>query len=725
MSRSASAFTSASRRRAIVGFSIAMLMASSTTVVAAPHQNKASAGLSGNVIVVLRNQHTDLATGRGRTSPRLSAYRVDQAGVIATAKAHGAKNLRGFNTVNGVAATVTAAQATALAADPAVAAVYPDLLIKAGPRLTTERPSTSAHAPIGPEAKEICPADPAKPLLQPEALGLTNTAFLDPSKPQAQSIVDGTGVKVAFIADGVDINNPDFIRADGSHVFVDYQDFSGDGLDAATGGEEAFGDASSIAAQGREVYDLSNYVNAAHPLPPGCDITIRGVAPGSSLVGLKVFGNAPTAPTSRFIEAIDYAVASGVDVLNESFGANPFPDTSDDPISLADNAAIAAGVTVVAGTGDSGTNGTVGSPASSPDMIGVGGTTSFQIYLQETGGGSQLSNGSWISNNISSLSSGGVTHSGGVNDLVAPGDLGWALCTADLDLYEECTDDNGNPSPIKEFGGTSQSSPLTAGAAALVIQAYRTSHGGDSPTPALVKRFLTSTATDLGHPAFEQGSGLLNTLAAVQAAKSWHDRNGSPARTGNALVIDRTQLRLSGDPGDKVNAGLNVTNVSSHTQVVHASTRSFENVVRTVTGTTALNTATAPSYIDAFGIARSFVAQSFTVGHVDRLDVSEAATSAPAASRIILIDPSGDFAAYSIPQGAANFAHVDVRYPQPGTWTAYFALSKSSGFNGSFVVVGRSDEHHDPRQGLALGDDARTRSDRTLRRQVETARLAG
>ncbi len=118
----------------------------------------------------------------------------------------------------------------------------------------------------------------------------------------------GTGVTVGFIADGLDINNPDFIRANGQHVFIDYQDFSGDGLAAVTGGAEAFGDASSIAAQGRQVYDLSNFVNPAHPLPPGCNITVRGMAPGASLVGLKVFGNAHTAPTSRFIQAIDYAV---------------------------------------------------------------------------------------------------------------------------------------------------------------------------------------------------------------------------------------------------------------------------------------------------------------------------------------------------------------------------------------------------------------------------------
>jgi peptidase inhibitor I9 len=224
----------------LVASAIALVAAIPSTASAnGPSVDPGPAGPARDVIVVLRNQHTNLPSGKGTNSARAQANRADQASAFSFARAHGVKQLHGFNAVNEFAATVTPAQQQALAADPAVAAVFPDLAIKAAPIVTDDATTTKNGARpntvVPPTSGTICPSDPAQPQLEPEALQVTNTAFQNTSTPQAQNIVNGTGVKVAFIADGLDVNNPDFIRANGQHVFVDYKDFSGDGPNAPTG----------------------------------------------------------------------------------------------------------------------------------------------------------------------------------------------------------------------------------------------------------------------------------------------------------------------------------------------------------------------------------------------------------------------------------------------------------------------------------------------------------
>lgn len=681
------------RRRSLLAAGVVVGLAATslawTSATAAPAAAPAAAGPTRAVIVLLRDQHTDLPAGRGMSSPRALAARGDQAPLLAAATASGGRDVHGFNLINGFSASLTAAGVDQLAANPEVAAILPDLPITRPARVRDTAVAPGKAGAAGNPDPAVCPGDPSKPLLEPEALQTTHTAFRDTSIPQAQNIVTGAGVKVAWLADGLDVNDPDFVRADGSHVIVDYQDFSGDGLNAPSPAGESFGDASSIAAQGRQVYDVSTFVNPAHPLPAGCTITVRGVAPGASLVGLKVFGNSNSAPTSRFIQAIDYAVnVDHVDVINESFGGNPFPDPSNDPISLADDAAVAAGVTVVSGTGDSGTNGTIGSPSSDPNVISVAGTTTFRIYAQTTFAGFQLGNGTWANDNITSLSSGGTTQTARVPDLSAPGDSGWALCSPDVSLYEECTDFAGNPTALQDFGGTSESSPLVAGAAALVIEAYEQTHGGVRPAPALVKRLLTGTATDLGYPASEQGAGEVDTLAAVQAAQSWRDGNGSPDAATDAIIPSPNQLVGVGNGGQHLSQPLTLTNASSQAQTVRLSTRTLGKILSKDTGTAFLNSATAPTFVDGFGIPRAYTRRTFHVpAGADRLDVSIASVTPISPMRIILFDPSGRFTAYSVPQGDGNFAHVDVRFPAPGRWTAFYALSAAAGFDGPIPFV--------------------------------------
>ncbi|HKN99031.1 MAG TPA: S8 family serine peptidase [Pseudonocardiaceae bacterium] len=630
------------------------------------------------MIVLLRDQHPETPPNRGNDAHRAAATQSDQRQLVDQARQAGATHVTQFSVINGFAATMTAAESQHLATDPQVAAVVPDLPIKlATPTVPT------APAPPAPKTKaspNACPANPKHPLLEPEAVQVTHDAA-------AQRLATGKGVTVAYLADGVDTANPDFVRADGSHVFTDYRDFTGEGTDTPNDDREAFGDASAVAAQGRKTYDISDFVSAANPLPKNCDIRILGMAPGASLVGLKVIASNGFGSTSGVVQAIDYAVnVDHVDVINESLGSNPYPDSGTDPFTLANDAAVAAGVTVVNSSGDAGYGNTIGNPASDPHIISVGASTTYRIMAQ-TWDGLPGFHGTWENDNVSAISSSGVTQRGRVYDLIAPGDLGWALCSTDVAHHLGCTNYQGKPSPVQAFGGTSQAAPLTAGAAALVIQAYTRTHNGAKPTPALVKQILTSTATDNGDPAQRQGDGLLNALAAVQAAMSIPDGHGTPKRQGNGLLFGQSQLDATGLPGTTRHFALNVTNVGATQQTVTGHGRALTTTLSDLRGSVALGTTSSSTLLSRGGIQDDGVTKPFTVPQgADHLDAS-IAWAGPSGSPVtlVLLDPKGAFAGYSMPQSAVgpDFGHVDVHAPMPGRWTALIYAPHSSGeFDG-------------------------------------------
>ena len=408
-------------------------------------------------------------------------------------------------------------------------------------------------------------------------------------------------------------------------------------------------------------------------------------------MGLNVFANDSVTTTSNFVQAIDYAVANGVKVLNESFGGNPFPDTALDAVRIADDDAVAAGVTVVVSSGDAGVTSTDGSPATDPNVISVGASTTFRSYRQNTFGGinamsPNANNNSWIDNNISSLSSGGFSQSGGNTvDLVAPGDLNWTLCSTNTSMYP-CFDEHGQPSGIIQEGGTSESSPLTAGAAADVIQAYQSTHGGAYPTPALVKQILMSSATDIAAPAEQQGAGLLNVQKAVQYAAT------------GGLMISPNQLNITRIGGTNPPQTITLMNTGTATQTVKLSTRALTNLVSSPSGSFCLNPTsgtigcgapTANTFKIWNGVTEAYQEETFTVpatGTTSRLNFSATYPDTGQSSllHVALYDPSGAYAGYSLPQGLADYANVQVANPAPGTWTAvFFTQQADSGTQGT------------------------------------------
>lgn len=652
--------------------------------------SKFAVGKRTGVIVMLKNQHAEVPDVQSSRQARTAVVKRDQDPYLNELKQVSATQVKSYTIVNGFAAQVTAAEAARLAADPNVASVSPQrtyTLPRDDAAPATGKGGSTGAAKVN-TAPGTCPKDPSKPLLEPESLQLSHTAYNDRSIPQAQNIATGKGVKIAFLADGLDINNPEFIRPDGSHVVVDYQNFSGLG-NTPTNGGEAFGDASSLAAQGRVTYDLSNYASPSAPLPKGCNIRIRGMAPDASLVAINL-SPAGGFSDSTILEAVDYAASKNVDIINESLGGLGLPSTVDSSVVEANDAAVAAGITVVASTGDQGTTGTIGSPAMDNNIIAAGGSTAFRALAQASWGGFQLSNGHWYSDNISTFASGGTTEQGRVPDLVAPAERGWVTCSLDTANYNGCVTRAGKPTNVFPFGGTSESSPLISGEAALVIQAYEHTHHGAHPSPALVKHLLTSTATDLSEPGSEQGAGLFNALAAVRAAQSVHDGHGSPATQSNALLLGKSQLIDSAPAGTAVHDSFTVTNTSASKQTVSAHGRTLTTTTSDNHGTVTLNGAQAglPTFFDGhFNDNRAYIKRTFTVPKgADYLASSiayPATGSRPAEPQFTLLDPNGAFAAESYTSAGSGFGRVDVHNPIPGTWTEAFSTAAGTGgFNG-------------------------------------------
>ena len=198
----------------------------------------------------------------------------------------------------------------------------------------------------------------------------------------------------------------------------------------------------------RQVYNVAGF-SAQAPASP-CDIRIEGTAPGASLVALKVFSNDNISTTSGFLQAIDYAVnVEHVNVLNESFGSNPFPDvTSLDAVKEFNDMATAAGVTVVVAAGDAGTSTRSARPpptrTSSPSARRP---TSASTRRPTTRARTSSRPPAGRTTTSARCPAAGTPRTGSTLDLVAPGDLSFSSCTADVAEYADCVNFLGKAVP--------------------------------------------------------------------------------------------------------------------------------------------------------------------------------------------------------------------------------------------------------------------------------------
>jgi len=637
----------------------------------APAPDGAATG--GKVIIILKDQHTNLKL-KAQGTARRTATRSDQASIVSSIKASGGTSVTQLVSVNAVAATVSANEVAALRHDPAISQVVPDETIQV-PTVGAV-PTLPGAAPLN---KALCPANPSKPLLEPEALGVMHYESDNPSDPDmAYKLADGSGVVVAI--DGMNslAGNPDLIRPDGSHVVIDSPTPSADDSD-----DEAYGDATSVAGQGDVVYDYSKELPFSG-LPAGCTFVMKGDAPGATLIDASLV-DTPTNPDgyadedeAQIIAGIDNAVITEhADVISESYGFTQRPGRYA-AFYAADDAAVAAGVTVVVSAGDSGDSGTVSSPATDPNVIAAGATNTLRLEAQAYG----FTN--WTNNNITPLSSGGTTPNNKLVDLVAPGYGGEAECNP---AGSGCPTNT----TTEAFGGTSESAPLIAGAAADVIQAYAASHGGTNPTPAQVKEILTSTAEDIDAPADQQGAGLVDIYAAVKAAEQMPGTTlkatrpgGLGASAGGSLLASPTQLDLTANGGSFSKQDVTVFNTSDSPTFVTGTYRSLSSPVPI--GKTVVEPVSAPDPslpVPADGATAASPVTFYVPPGLSRLD-ADMIVPDPENGTILsyeLIAPHDNLTQISYDYGTPstragrlgstpNIQHVEVADPTPGYWTA-------------------------------------------------------
>jgi serine protease AprX len=233
-----------------------------------------------------------------------------------------------------------------------------------------------------------------------------------------------------------------------------------------------------------------------------------GIASGVNIIDVRVIGSGGTTSLSTVIRGITWVVQNrrqyNIRVMNLSLGAPSNVSYRNDPLASAVEMAWASGIVVVTAGGNSGPNpGTILTPGSDPFVITVG-------ALDDAG---TLDT---TDDSIAFFSSHGPTFDGFHKpDLVAPGRKIVSL-RAPGSFLDTLLPDRITDQFYFRLSGTSMSSPVVAGTAALMLQ--KTPWLG----PNLVKSILTQTARPVASTDRDSaGAGMVDAYAAVNSPVRW------------------------------------------------------------------------------------------------------------------------------------------------------------------------------------------------------------
>jgi serine protease AprX len=236
----------------------------------------------------------------------------------------------------------------------------------------------------------------------------------------------------------------------------------------------------------------------------------RGVAPGAGLVSVRVLGEDGGGKASDVIAGLEWVMANrdlyGIRIVNISLGHPVLESLRYDPLVLAVEKAVAAGLVVICSAGDLGVSGggSVTSPGNAPSAVTVGASSDNDSVDKEDDG-------------VSSLSSNGPT---AADDVVKPDMAAPGIRIVSVRPYGSLLDREFSEWRISfhgredyfEMSGTSMAAPMVAGAAALLLEKEPTLN------PASVKKRLMDSARPMqGESLMSQGAGTLDVTAALEA----------------------------------------------------------------------------------------------------------------------------------------------------------------------------------------------------------------
>ena len=341
---------------------------------------------------------------------------------------------------------------------------------------------------------------------------------------------DGTGIGIAIVDSGVTAWHDDLTDGGLSQRVVEFQDFVA-GVEAAY---DDYGHGTHVAG-----------ILAGNGLDS--DGARTGIAPGAHILALKVLDSTGRGHASDVIAAIDHAInrkdALNIRIINLSVATGVYESYTTDPLTLAAERAVAAGITVIAAGGNNGRTangrtqyGGITSPGNAPWVLTVGAS-------------SHMGTTSRADDTIARFTSRGPTAVDlrAKPDLVAPGVGIESLSDPNSALYTSSASallPGTRPTsylPYLSMSGTSMSAPAVSGTVALMLQANPTL------TPNTIKAILQYTAE--ARPDYDpltEGAGFLNSKGAVELASHLANPSSVPypnsstwgARLiwGNALV---------------------------------------------------------------------------------------------------------------------------------------------------------------------------------------------